>query len=210
MQIEYFGHSCFRITSENGISVVTDPYTGVGYELPKNLSADIVTVSHGHFDHNYVEGVQGYKTLLNQTGKYLVNGIEFEGILTYHDEQEGKLRGKNIVFKMTIDGKTVCHLGDLGEACSTETVEKIGKVDILLLPIGGTYTIDAKQAFEYVAKIKPKIVIPMHYKPLDGQLDITDAKPFLSLFESVATTEKRGVYTPIFTEETAIVYMERQ
>lgn len=210
MQIEYFGHSCFRITSENGISVVTDPYTGVGYELPKNLSADIVTVSHGHFDHNYAEGVHGYQTLLNQTGKYLVNGIEFEGILTYHDEQEGKLRGKNIIFKMTIDGKTVCHLGDLGEACSTETVEKIGKADILLLPIGGTYTIDAKQAFEYVAKIKPKIVIPMHYKPLDGQLDITDAKSFLSLFESVATTERRGVYTPIFTEETVIVYMERQ
>ena len=210
MKIEYFGHSCFRITAKNGVSVVTDPYTGVGYELPIGFTADIVTVSHGHFDHNYLDGVQGYQTVLTDTDKKEIKGIKFEGISTSHDEQSGKLRGKNIVYKMEIDGKTVCHFGDLGEACSSELLEKIGKIDILLLPIGGKYTIDATQAVEFVEKIQPAIVIPMHYKPIDGMLDIACAQPFLNAFTSFMKTESRGEYLPQITNETQIVYMERK
>lgn len=212
MKIEYFGHSCFRISSENGVKIVTDPYTKVGYELPADLTADIVALSHGHFDHNHLTGVNGVKTVLDKAGNYTASGIPFEGITTDHDPVGGALRGKNIVFKMTVDGTVVCHMGDIGERCTEKLLAAIGKVDVLLIPVGGTYTIDAEQAYEYVRKINPRIAIPMHYKPRDGALDIASADGFLNLFGTVYA-KKKGVCVPSETEplseKTKIVFMER-
>lgn len=213
MKIEYLGHSCFRIRTNDGVIIVTDPYTGVGYSLPTDLRADVVTVSHGHFDHNYTNALQGTYVLISETGTYTTNGITVTGIVSDHDPLGGTLRGKNIIYKITADGVTVCHLGDLGEACNQDLLANIGKVDILLVPVGGNYTIDASQAKEYVERICPKIAIPMHYRPQDGTIDITDATAFLSLYDKV-----RALGNAPFivgneikeTKDTQILYMERK
>ncbi len=206
MEIKYLGHSCFAITSKVGITVVTDPYTGVGYELPCGLTADVVTVSHGHFDHNYTAGVQA-RTFLTTTESFASQGVEIHGIITDHDEKGGSLRGKNIVYIIKMDGMTICHLGDIGEPCSSSLVEKIGKVDVLLLPVGGMYTIDAVEAREYVEALSPKLVIPMHYRPKDGSLDITGAEPFLELCENFKANPF-GV-ARIDERTKGVLYMER-
>ena len=183
MKIRYLGHSCFQLTSQNGTCVVTDPYTKVGYELPKHLWADLITVSHGHFDHNYTQAL-GNEPIIDKAGKYSFNHVRITGIDSWHDEKQGALRGGNVIYKIRMDGITFCHLGDVGEPCLAELVEKIGDVDILLVPVGGTYTVDALGAKAYADAIHPKKVIPMHYKPTDGKMDITSAEPFLALYNS--------------------------
>ena len=183
MKIEYFGHSCFRVTSEAGVSWLCDPYTQVGYELPSSLRAEIVTVSHGHFDHNYVDGVQGSKCIVHSAGEFSACGVQGRGIPCFHDDKNGALRGNNLIFKVIIDGVTFCHFGDLGEPCNHALIERIGGVNVLMLPVGGTYTIDAEQAKQYVEILQPNLIVPMHYKPQDGTIDITDASPFLSAFD---------------------------
>lgn len=212
MKLEYFGHSCFRIITNKGICIVTDPYTKVGYELPEGILTDIALVSHGHFDHNCVTGLRGARIIVQNAGKYTFDYVEIEGFECNHDEKGGLLRGKNVVFTVKVDGITVCHLGDLGEPCSKEILEKIGKPDVLLIPIGGTYTIDAKEAKKYIENIAPKIAIPMHYKPMDGTLDITDEKGFLALFDEVIPAPKNQALDvkEYLTDQMQILFMERK
>lgn len=183
MKIVYLGHSAFKIVLKNGTTVVTDPYTKVGYELDKTLAADIVTVSHGHFDHNYTAAVNGEPVIIDGTDEYVFDGGRITAISTFHDEQSGALRGKNNVYVLQADGLTVCHFGDLGQAHNARLIERLYGVDVLLIPVGGTYTINAEQAKAYVDAIKPAVVIPMHYKPQDGTLDIAALDGFLSLFD---------------------------
>lgn len=213
MKIEYLGHSCFALTNAQGIKIITDPYTGVGYELPNDLCADILTVSHGHFDHNYTSAVKGVKRIFDTPVNERVADVAIQGILTYHDDKQGALRGKNVVFMMEIDGVRVCHLGDLGEPYTQELAEKIGKVDVLLIPVGGRYTIDAAQAKAFVEKLAPKIVIPMHYRPQDGTIDITDATPFVNGYTNVIYPSKRNETVinanDLKDDKTQIIYMER-
>ncbi len=180
MKIQYFGHSCFILTSNSGTSVITDPFTRVGYELPKGLVADVATISHAHFDHNYTQAIACEK-IVNEVGVFYFNDVEILGVHSYHDSQKGVLRGENVIFKIKMDGLTFCHLGDLGEECNAELIAKIGHVDVLLIPVGGTYTIDAPQAMKYIESLRPILTIPMHYKPVDGSLDITGVEPFLGL-----------------------------
>lgn len=212
MKIEYFGHSCFRLISNKGTCVVTDPYTKVGYELPNEIFTDLVTVSHAHFDHNYVCGLRGARVVIDGADEYQYDDIKISGFVTDHDEKGGTLRGKNVVFTIEMDGLRICHLGDLGEPCSKGFLEKIGEIDVLLIPVGGTYTIDALGAKEYVDKIQPKIVIPMHYKPMDGTLDITDEKPFLGLFDSVIYLPKDSAVDlkEYLRDKMQILFMERK
>ncbi len=205
IHLQYFGHSCFAITSAAGKTIITDPYQGVGYELPKGLRAEVVTVSHGHFDHNYVDGV-ACKRVISTLQPYEEEGIRIEGIESYHDGENGSLRGKNIVYKITVDGVIFCHLGDIGEEISPALLKKIGKVDILFLPVGGRYTVDATQAKAYVDVLLPKVTIPMHYKPQDGSLDIASAQPFLSLCDKYTTA--RGSME-IDENTQGVYYMER-
>ena len=156
MKIEYFGHSCFRIQSESGVTIVTDPYTKVGYELPEGLKADIVCVSHGHFDHNYVEGISGNPAVVDGEGERIVCGIKIIGAHTWHDPKQGALRGKNVIYKMEIDGVSLCHFGDLGEGYSSEIAKILSGTDVWMIPIGGTYTIDAEQAKELKSVIQKR------------------------------------------------------
>jgi L-ascorbate metabolism protein UlaG (beta-lactamase superfamily) len=165
MEITHLGHSSFRIKGKNAILVV-DPFHGeqTGLKFPKNVVADVVTVSHNHQGHNAVEAVDGSPFCINGPGEYEVKGIGILGFPTYHDTEKGAKLGKNTVYHIEVDGIDILHLGDLGELPSTKDVESFGNVDILIIPVGGTFTIDASSAAKLVAEIEPKVVIPMHYQ----------------------------------------------
>ncbi|MCR3884382.1 MAG: MBL fold metallo-hydrolase [Methanothrix sp.] len=163
LKIRWLGHSCFRIEDGSGKVVVTDPFDeAVGYPLPR-IRADAVTVSHDHHDHNNVEALQGRPAVVKGPGEKEAAGIRFEGFQTYHDEEKGELRGDNTIFCFEMDGVRICHLGDLGHLLSEEDAAALGEVDVLMIPVGGVYTIDAGGAKEVVGQIKPKVVIPMHF-----------------------------------------------
>lgn len=215
MKITYLGHSCFCLENQQGIKVITDPYTQVGYELPQGLTADVVTVSHGHFDHNYLPAIQGQYEVVSTEGKHSAKGITFEGMHTWHDPKQGALRGDNLLFKWEMDGVRICHFGDLGEEYSSEIAQWIENADVWLLPIGGKYTIDAKQAFAYVERCQPKAIVLMHYRPLDGALDIAKAEEFLQLANGypithIPTGEWSVSKTDLQDKQTKIIYMERR
>lgn len=184
MKIQWLGHSAFRLTESTGSSIITDPFkaSAVGYAMAY-ASADAVTSSHAHSDHNNFEGVKGSPVIINSTGVFDAGGISVHGLSTSHDDSDGALRGKNIVYKFRLDGVHVCHLGDIGEPCSPELTEQLLPVNILLIPVGGNYTIDAEQAKEYVDNIMPDVVIPMHFKTKHTELDIDKLDSFLKLFE---------------------------
>jgi len=163
MDISWLGHSCFRIRGGQA-TVITDPYPpSLGYSLGKP-NAHIVTVSHQHPGHSYVRGIDGEPKLITRPGEYEISGVLIIGIATYHDEEGGAKRGRNTLYLVEVDEVSICHLGDLGHELTTEQVEKLDNVDVLLLPVGGISTIDAPVAAKVVRQLEPKVVIPMHYK----------------------------------------------
>ena len=215
MQITYLGHSCFLFENEAGAKLITDPYTRVGYELPKGLTANVVLSSHNHFDHNHIEAICGTPLVIDSAGEYTVCGIEIEGFDSWHDPEQGALRGKNVIFYFTIDGIRFCHFGDLGEEYSEEVAAKLADADVWLIPVGGKYTIDAVQALEYMEKLGPKLVIPMHYRPQDGALDIASIESFLSKIPSDCVISCKEGILPLdkvaLQQLTGkIIYMERR
>jgi L-ascorbate metabolism protein UlaG (beta-lactamase superfamily) len=163
MEISWLGHSCFRIRGSHA-TIITDPYSpSLGYSLGKP-TARIVTVSHQHSGHSYVQGVGGEPRSVTGPGEYEISGVLIIGIDTFHDREKGRKRGKNTVYLLEVDEIAVCHLGDLGHVLTAEQVEELGDVDVLLLPVGGVSTIDAPMAAEVVRQLEPKVVVPMHYK----------------------------------------------
>ncbi|MBQ8319577.1 MAG: MBL fold metallo-hydrolase [Clostridia bacterium] len=213
MKIQFLGHSCFKLTESTGTTVITDPYSGIGYELPKGLEADAVTVSHDHYDHNNVKGVKT-KRVIRGEGFYELPGVEITGVKSYHDEEEGRKRGENVIYKFRMDGMDICHMGDIGEDCSAELIEMLLPVNILLIPVGGTYTVDAERAKEYVDRIMPDVVIPMHYKSRHLTIDLDRAQGFLDQFddEDVDVCRKdvlEFTRDDLTEESTKIILMER-
>jgi L-ascorbate metabolism protein UlaG (beta-lactamase superfamily) len=179
LQIRWHGHACWEIT--NDLTLVTDPHDGKSIGIPApSVAGDVILVSHDHYDHNSVKSVEkeGSKVVSDER-KRTIADIEIKGIESYHDEDKGSKRGSNIIYKFIMDGISFCHLGDLGHDIDDETVQKIGNVDILFIPVGGTFTVDAEGAWKIVNKIKPKITIPMHYKVGGLSLPITGIEPFL-------------------------------
>ncbi len=164
MKIKWLAHAAFLITSDNGTRIITDPYeTGKGLKHGKiEESADIVTTSHEHFDHNNVAAVKGNPQVVKGTTE--ARGIKIRGIPTAHDNSGGSERGSNTIFCFEIDGLNVCHAGDLGHLLTDEQTAAIGEVDIILIPVGGFFTIDAKTADRVCDQLKAKVIIPMHYK----------------------------------------------
>lgn len=163
MDITYLGHSSFKLRGK-GSTVVTDPYGSmVGIPFPKHTTADIVTVSHDHEDHNAVGDVEGNPFVVAGPGEYEIKGVGVVGIGVYHDDQKGAKRGKNTIYRIELDGMSIVHLGDLGHELSSPQVDCLDGVDILLVPVGGVYTIDANTAVKVIHEIEPTIVIPMHY-----------------------------------------------
>lgn len=180
MKLTYLAHSTFLIETDDGARLITDPVDkGSGYDL-HGAKADVVTVSHHHFDHDAVEEqITGDPVVIDTVGAFAEKGFVIVGYPSFHDEVQGAKRGPNVLFKIEADGKTVVHLGDLGHDLDDETVKELKNADALLIPVGGTFTIDAKQAAALAAKLEPKYVIPMHYKTEQLTFSIAPLRPFL-------------------------------
>jgi L-ascorbate metabolism protein UlaG (beta-lactamase superfamily) len=163
MEISWTGHSCFTIKGKEK-TLVTDPcHPSLGYSLSES-EPDIVTISHFHPGHSYIEGITNNPKYVKGPGEYEIGGTFITGIATFHDNQEGRLRGRNTVYLIEMDGLTLCHLGDLGHAPTSQLLEEIGGVDILFLPVGEVSTISIDTATEIARQLEARIVIPMHYK----------------------------------------------
>ena len=179
MDITYLGHASFRLSGKS-LSVVIDPYEEVksGQRFNKT-SADVVLVSHEHFDHNKVELVEGKRKVIDGPGEYEIDGVSFIGLPTYHDEKKGEERGKNTVYIVEMDGVRIAHLGDLGHKLDEKTLSAMGEIDVLMVPVGGVYTIDSEVAAEVVRSIEPKFVLPMHYG-LKKEDELETVEPFVT------------------------------
>lgn len=170
MNIVWHGHSCFEIiTTRNKnerVSIIIDPFSKeIGLRVPK-LQGDILLVTHQHYDHNNIKAVNGDPFVIEEPGEYEIKDIFIQGIFSWHDPKEGKERGPNTIYTIdTPEEIKVCHLGDFGQKeLKEEQLEKIGEIDILMIPVGGIYTISAKEAIKIMAQLEPKITIPMHYQ----------------------------------------------
>jgi L-ascorbate metabolism protein UlaG (beta-lactamase superfamily) len=180
MRIAWHGHACFEVQGEEG-TVVTDPHDGrsLGIRAP-SCRADLVLVSHDHFDHNAVHALKGEHTVLRDPGPKEVKGIKLKGVEAAHDDAGGAKRGRVTMFRFELGGVAFLHCGDLGQALTPEQLRSLGKVDVLFVPVGGVFTLDGKQARKAVQDINPRIAIPMHYRyggltlsihPVDGFLE---------------------------------------
>ncbi|GAA0180786.1 MBL fold metallo-hydrolase [Clostridium sediminicola] len=174
MKITWIAHASFLLEDSKGRKLLTDPYdNSIGHKIYKG-DADIITISHHHFDHEYTDEINKSSKILDKVGIFNLCDIPIEGLPTYHDKFKGAKRGENTIYIIEMDGYKICHLGDLGHNLSNDTLEKIGKIDVLLIPVGGNFTIDAKEAATICKQIGSHIVIPMHYKtpkidfPIDG------------------------------------------
>ena len=188
MTITWFGHSCFRLESRDA-SLLIDPFSPeIGLRPPK-IKDNIVLVTHEHYDHSNTEGLAEGSFLIKGPGEYEANGIFIKGIQSFHDNEGGAKRGLNAIYVIKMEELSLVHLGDLGQAGLTEEqVEKIGEADILMIPIGGTYTINYKEALGVIRQIEPKIVIPMHYKIQGLKIELDGPEKFLK--EMSLTPEK--------------------
>jgi len=195
MILTWLGHSCFKLQDKigaDGVTVVTDPFgKQFGLKLP-NCEADIVTVSHDHEDHNNVAALRGNPFVVNCAGEYDVKNVLIEGIDSFHDESQGAERGRNLIFRLEIDDISVVHLGDLGKSLDNSQLEKLAGTDILLIPVGGKYTLDAKKAVEVIAQIEPRIIVPMHYQTEDLKIEGLDGiEKFIKEFGLTPSYEEK-------------------
>ena len=181
LKITWYGHAAFLITTGHGIKIITDPYKPGGSIVYRSIpdESDIVTVSHEHPDHNYVEGLPGKPTVIKGAGKHEVKGIVVEGTMTYHDDAGGSQRGDNIVFTFSADDIRVCHLGDLGHRLGDQEVQQIGQVDVLCIPVGGFFTIGPQEATRVADQLQPHLIFPMHVKTAKCNLPIEPVDAFL-------------------------------
>ena len=202
MKIRWAGHSQFVIQTASKTIVTDPPASSYGYpSIPE--TPDIVTVSHEHADHNAVENLKGVPHSIRGAGPHFTDGIAITGYSCWHDPEGGALRGPNTIFKIQCEGLTLVHLGDIGERLSDQQLAAIGPVDILMIPIGSVFTIDADGAYELVQRIQPKIVLPMHYMTpyLSFQLDA--AEKFTRKFDEV-------IYRPFLEVSAATLPKEMQ
>lgn len=213
MKIQYLGHSCFRIISQLGTAIVCDPYDSemVGFEMPR-LSCDVVTVSHNHNDHNCVQALKGNPAVLEKEVYLAADDVAVQSIKCWHDDKQGKLRGENFAFCFLVDGLKVVHMGDVGEL-NEELAARIYRCDVLLLPVGGTYTVDAEGAKWYLKKVQPKICIPMHYKTPEHNFEIGTLEQFVQLLDDTpvryAHSETLLLEDELQNEGTQVVVLDR-
>lgn len=174
MDIYWYGQACFKVKGKNA-TVVIDPYYPdfVGLKAPKDLAGDIALATHEHKDHSNLVSVEGNPIQITGPGEYEIKGVSIVGTHSFHDIEKGAERGENTVYSIHMDGLNIVHLGDLGHVLTQDQINNIGQCDILMVPVGGVYTIDAKVASEVVSQLEPRIIIPMHYSidSLKFQLD---------------------------------------
>jgi L-ascorbate metabolism protein UlaG (beta-lactamase superfamily) len=185
MKAKWLGHSAFLLSAADNTRIITDPYVAGSYDGALGYgaiteTADGVSVSHDHPDHSGQDALPGNPKLVRGLGEHSVGSVTIKGFRTWHDASKGAQRGENTVFVYEIDGLRVCHLGDLGHLLDEKTAGDIGQVDVLMVPVGGFYTIDAKEATEVARLLGAKVVIPMHYKTGKLGFDIAGVEGFLS------------------------------
>lgn len=179
MTITWFGHACFRIETKGG-SVLIDPFGKETGLKPPKIKDNLVLVTHHHFDHDNTSEANPEAFIIDGPGEYEKQGISIRGIASFHDKTNGKERGSNTIYVVKAEEIVICHLGDIGQEKLEESqVEDIGDVDILMVPVGGTYTVDHKEAAGIIGQIEPKIIVPMHYKIKDLKIDISGPDKFL-------------------------------
>ncbi len=182
MKVQWYGQACFLFEGQ-GVRLVTDPPAGaMGYQLPEE-EVDLATVSHDHSDHNNVNALHGAPAVINTPGVHEAKGLRVEGHSAFHDDVGGTQRGSNLLFVWEMDGVRVCHLGDLGHLLDTKALQDLGRIDMLLVPVGGVFTVDAGAAKQVVDQIAPRIVIPMHYKTPVLKMPLATVDQFLRLFQ---------------------------
>lgn len=216
MDIYWYGQAFFKIKGKTS-TVVIDPFDPdfTGIKPPKQSElegVDAVLVTHSHKDHNNLSIISGTPVIISGPGEYEVKGNSIVGVSTYHDKSEGKERGKNTVYHIDIDGLNVVHLGDLGCSLSEEQVSEVGNTDILLVPVGGTYTIDGKEASEIVSQLEPSIIIPMHYGGVQGlKFPLEGVDKFLKEMgaENVTPQNKISVTKDKLPEEPQVMVLNK-
>ncbi|MDO8570544.1 MAG: MBL fold metallo-hydrolase [Candidatus Daviesbacteria bacterium] len=227
MDIYWYGQSCFKIKGKTS-TVVIDPYDPefTGFKSPKDLEAELVLVTHEHKDHNFTEIVKGEPLIISGAGEYEKAGVSVVGIKTYHDNKSGAERGANTIYHLIVDGVNIVHLGDLGHNLTEEQSSLIDQTDILMIPVGGTYTIDAEDASKVVSELEPKIVIPMHYnasfqarsdviasdyKLTEGKAELLGVEPFLKEMgaENLEPAPKLLITKDKLPEETTVVLLSK-
>jgi L-ascorbate metabolism protein UlaG (beta-lactamase superfamily) len=210
MKIKWYGHAAFLITSDQGVKIITDPYESgayggqLAYGQIKDQS-DIALTSHDHADHNDTKSLPGSPQIVKSSGSKTVKGISFKGIPTYHASSKGSERGTNTIFTFSVDGIRVCHLGDLGHILSEKELAEIGPVDILLIPVGGYFTIDSKEATRVAEQLKAKVLIPMHFKTEKCGFPIAPVEDFL---KGKPNSRRPGTSEVVFDKTTLPHQME--
>ena len=208
MRITWLGHASFLLESGSS-KLVTDPFDNIGLEFPA-VEADAVTTSHAHFDHNAAGKVDGNPEVISGVGDFSHEPFAIRGVATYHDESQGAQRGENTVYMIECEGLRVCHLGDLGHELSASQAESLGHVDVLMIPVGGTYTIDAGQAVKVVEALGPAVVLPMHYKVEGLSLPIAPVGDFAGRFSNVRESEYLDITSDLLPAETEVVILKRK
>ncbi|MBI2022570.1 MBL fold metallo-hydrolase [Candidatus Daviesbacteria bacterium] len=180
MDIYWYGQAFFKIKGKN-TSIMIDPFYSdfTGLKLPKDMIADIAIKTHNHKDHSNLEAVLGDPVKIEGPGEYEIKGVAVAGVSVFHDKENGAQRGKNTVYNINIDGLNIVHLGDLGHILTESQIEDIGKTDILMVPVGSIFTIDAKDAQEVVSQLEPQIIIPMHYATSGLKFELEPVDKFL-------------------------------
>jgi len=198
-KIVWAGQSCFEISVSDGkdhsATIVIDPFGDVGLKMP-SFTADVLLTTHDHQDHNNIKAVKGEPFIITGSGEYEVKGVFVKGIDSFHDDVDGKDRGKNTIYTIETENIRFCHLGDFGQKQLTDDqLEKIGPVDILMIPVGGVYTIDASQAQKIVGQVDPKIVIPMHFELPKLTVKLDSVEKFLKIMgkNSVESVDKLNI-----------------
>jgi L-ascorbate metabolism protein UlaG (beta-lactamase superfamily) len=215
MHIVYFGHSAFCITLDNGTRIVLDPYTagsfggGLAYG-PIKGSFDAAVMSHDHEDHTSRDVLKRSKTIVKTEGGVEVGGAEIELFPSFHDEAKGAKRGKNLISIITAEGLRIAHLGDLGHLIGPKDIPALTGIDVLMIPVGGFFTVDAATAARIVKELAPKIVLPMHYKTSKADFPISSVEYFTKLMDNVErpSSSEIEVTKALLPVKTTVVVLE--
>jgi L-ascorbate metabolism protein UlaG (beta-lactamase superfamily) len=198
MKIKWYGHAAFMLTTAKGTKIIIDPYEAGSFNGALAYGkitdeADVVITSHDHADHNYIKDIPGKYIHIDKEGSREIKDVIIKDIPTFHDDTGGKERGRNLISVIAADDLVVAHLGDIGHNLMQDDLKKIGKVDVLLMPVGGFYTIDASTAVGIMDQIKPSITIPMHYKTSKCAFPIAPVGDFTKGRKNVRTLKESEI-----------------
>lgn len=217
MIITWYGYSCFRLEFQGHrgkVALVTDPYAPEGKSrLPRNFSAEILTVSHDHERHNNIAAVGGNPFVITGPGEYEVKEVFVQGVTAFHDDEEGKKMGENTMYYITAEGLHIAHLGDLKHSLKEDQLGDMHSIDILFVPVGGGDVLNAKQAADVVSQFEPRVIIPMHYKTDKLGKELDGVTPFLKamgIAESEELPKLKISDRDLPQEETQIIVLQQQ